>query len=173
MLDKYFTESEIDKLVEIGPEKVREIFHNKGGCRCKDCEELRDNAAKHLESHFYTEANQYRERERIGQIVKGAEKYPEPFNPASWTAKELLQHAMQENIDQGHYIYGLFEKIEAMEQELEKYKNRCKDYEIKINKYDQELKFAKQDAEYWRLKAIKGYQLANDLENTLMEMGSK
>jgi hypothetical protein len=134
MLDKYFTAEEIDKLVELGPEKIaREIFHNKPGCRCKDCEELRKNAAKHLEHPFYSEANKYREQERIGQIVKGSEKYQEPFNPASWTAKQLLSHAMQENVDQGHYIYGLYEKIEEMERELVKYKNRCKDYEAKIN----------------------------------------
>jgi hypothetical protein len=134
MLDKYFTADEIDKLVELGPEKIaREIFHNKPGCRCKDCEKLRNNAAKHLEHPFYSEANKYREQERIGQIVKGSEKYKEPFDPTSWTAKELLSHAMQENVDQGHYIYGLYTKIEALEMELAQ---------------------AKQEAEYWRLRCI-------------------
>lgn len=136
-MNKYFTADEIDKLIEVGPEKaVREIFKNKKGCRCKECEELHDNVIKHLEHPFYKDAQDYREQERVGQIVKGSEKYPEPFNPLSWTPKQLLQHAMQENIDQGHYQYGLYVWINKLEHELD------------------ELKFAKQEAEFWRLRAV-------------------
>jgi hypothetical protein len=117
MLDKYFTADEIDKLVEIGPEKIRKIYAKKAVCQCEDCREKQNNLFKHLEHDFYKDAQDYREQERIGQIVKGSEKYPEPFNPDSWSAKELLQHAMQENIDQGHYIYGLYSKISKLERE--------------------------------------------------------
>lgn len=76
---------------------------------------------EHLRHPFYREADKYREEVRRGQILKGAEKYPKPFSSDDWTAKELLLHAMQENIDQAHYIYGLFEKLEKYEQALKYY----------------------------------------------------
>lgn len=88
------------------------------------------NEQRHLDSPFYKESNEYREIIRLGQILKGAEKYPEPFNPHSWKPEELLAHAMQENVDQGHYIYGLYEKIREMEKELEslrRFKNEVND----------------------------------------------
>lgn len=110
-------------------------------CSCKDCEEKQANQERHLNHPFYSEANQYRETVRREQVLKGAAKYPEPFNPASWTAKELLAHAMQENVDQAHYIYGLFEKLEEFDQA---YSNLLKDYEL-----------VKQQAELWRLRTIK------------------
>lgn len=154
---------------------------HENGCRCASCEykrlEEKAKAAKweherrerqHLEHPFYKDANVYREEVRKEQIIKGAHKYPEPFNPNSWTAKELLQHAMQENVDQAHYIFGLFEKIEEMqtqiyslehksfdlekafkernveanaaECELTKYRVRCEDYERKLNEADERFK---------------------------------
>lgn len=91
-------------------------------CTCIECEEKRQNEMKHLSHQFYRDAHNYREQVRREQILKGAAKYPEPFNPDSWTAQELLQHAMQENVDQGHYISGLAEKVQAIEKELASYK---------------------------------------------------
>jgi|GEM_PF-5109668 len=90
-----------------------------GVCQCLDCRKKKENLEKHLNHPFYQKANNYREEVRIGQIKKGSEKYLEPFNPKSWTAKELLEHAMQENVDQAHYIYGLYEKIEEYQKQLE------------------------------------------------------
>ena len=81
-------------------------------------ESEQDKLAKHLAHPFYKDAHTYRELTRHGQIVKGAEKYDEPFTPSSWTALELLQHAMQENVDQAHYIYGMYQKVQEMEKEL-------------------------------------------------------
>ena len=51
------------------------------------------------------------------QILKGAEKYDEPFNPDSWTATELLDHGMQEAVDLMTYLTGLHEKVQALEEE--------------------------------------------------------
>lgn len=82
---------------------------------CDEC----DNCRKHLQHPFYYRANEYREEQRRGQILKGAAKYPEPFKPENWSPKELLAHAMQENIDQGHYIYGLYEKIEEQVKKID------------------------------------------------------
>lgn len=85
---------------------------------------MNDNQKRHLNHDFYRNANVYREGVRKGQILKGADKYPEPFNPKSWTPRELLEHAMQENVDQGHYIFGLYEKLEEMERQTREYQER-------------------------------------------------
>ncbi|MBG9783568.1 hypothetical protein [Shouchella lehensis] len=66
---------------------------------------------QHMEHIFYKEAHQIWQSVQQEQIRKGAEKYPLPFNPDNWTEKDLLQHAMQENVDQVHYMYGLYLKI--------------------------------------------------------------
>jgi hypothetical protein len=124
-------------------------------CDCNGCREKRENEEKHLAHPFYAEVNQYRETIRREQVLKGAAKYPTPFDPTDWTAKELLQHAMQENVDQGHYIYGLFEKIEAMEKALVVAKD--------------ELFLVNQELNGWRLKAIKAQKQADDLQNTMYE----
>lgn len=82
---------------------------------------MKPNYEKHLNHPFYEKAEIVRQTVRLGQIKKGAEKYPEPFNPDSWTAQELLEHAMQENVDQAHYMYGLYEKITKLEKALDFY----------------------------------------------------
>lgn len=84
----------------------------------KDAPDAISNALKHFNHPFYAEADQYRQDVRKEQINKGAEKYPEPFNPHSWTARQLLRHAMQENVDQAHYIYGLYEQTDRISHEL-------------------------------------------------------
>lgn len=140
------------------------MTEQKHACYCRDCEDKRNNQKIHLDHPFYAEAHDYREQERREQILKGAAKYPKPFDPSDWTAKELLQHAMQENIDQGHYIYGLFEKIEGFEREFKKWESRS----IALASA---LEAANRQTEYWRSKAIQADQRANDLQNTLAEMG--
>ena len=77
-----------------------------------------DNRMRHLDHPFYREARECWQFAQQGQIRKGSEKYPEPFTPSSWTVRELLDHAMQENVDQAHYIYGMYQKVQEMEKEL-------------------------------------------------------
>ncbi|SMQ75914.1 hypothetical protein SAMN05444673_2564 [Bacillus sp. OV166] len=76
------------------------------------------NEQKHLNHPFYQDANQYREKVRVGQIVKGSKKYPEPFTTASWSNEEIIEHAMQENVDQTHYIYAALERMQALQNDL-------------------------------------------------------
>jgi hypothetical protein len=58
------------------------------------------------------------------QINKGAKKYPEPFNPESWTPKELLNHAMEEAVDLTTYLVGLYTHIENLENEIKRLKEK-------------------------------------------------
>jgi hypothetical protein len=111
--------------------KFKCISEDLSGERCeKQCEAC-ESAYKrleekrkheHLSSPFYKRSEDFRANVKRGQILKGAKKYPEPFNPHSWTAEELLVHAMQENVDQEHYQYGLYEKIIELEKENERLK---------------------------------------------------
>lgn len=109
---------------------------------------------QHLEHPFYKDANVYREDIRKEQILKGAHKYPEPFNPNSWTAKELLQHAMQENVDQAHYIFGLFEKVEEMQNNHNAEYQRLLGEKLEVQKQRDKLRFENEalTAENKRLK---------------------
>ncbi|QGF21765.1 hypothetical protein Sam46_gp66 [Bacillus phage vB_BcM_Sam46] len=120
----------------------------------KRFEEKKENKKRHLLHPFYQRANEYREEERRNQIVKGSEKYPTPFEPMEWTPKQLLQHAMQENVDQAHYIYGLYEWIEEMENEISSLKQQ-RDWEK--NKAD---KLEKQVGSFQAYKESHGEMLA-------------
>lgn len=51
------------------------------------------------------------------QNIKAAAKYPEPLNPASWSAEELGDHYAQESVDQGRYVEALVAKCRALEAE--------------------------------------------------------
>jgi hypothetical protein len=77
-----------------------------------------ENEQKHLDHPFYKQANDYREKIRIGQIVKGSKKYPEPFTTSSWSIEEIIEHAMQENVDQTHYIYAALERMQVLQNDL-------------------------------------------------------
>jgi len=66
---------------------------------------------KHYFHPLYQKAREHFQRVHMAQIEKGAAKYPEPLNPASWTADQLVEHAMQENVDQMHYLTALLEWI--------------------------------------------------------------
>lgn len=52
------------------------------------------------------------------QIRKGAEKYPEPLNPASWTGEQLVRHGMQEVVDLTHYLTAMKFKFQEMERDI-------------------------------------------------------
>jgi hypothetical protein len=85
---------------------------------------------------FYEKAKELWANTQKQQIIKGLKKYPEPFNPHSWTPEELLNHALEETVDLTHYLVGLKDLLDAKDKELQKYKERCKDYERKLNEYE-------------------------------------
>jgi hypothetical protein len=61
---------------------------------------------------FYKKALALFTRTQEAQIAKGLAKYPEPFNPHSWTPEELLNHALEETVDLTHYLVGLKELLD-------------------------------------------------------------
>jgi hypothetical protein len=73
---------------------------------------------------FYEKALDLFKRTQKAQIIKGLQKYPEPFNPHSWTPDELLTHALEETVDLTHYLVGLRELIEAKDKEISDLKAR-------------------------------------------------
>jgi hypothetical protein len=82
---------------------------------------------------FYEKALSLFTRTQKNQIEKGLKKYPKAFEPSDWTPEELLNHALEETVDLTHYIVGLKELLDAKDKEIQKYKNRCSDYERKLN----------------------------------------
>lgn len=73
---------------------------------------------------FYEKAKELWQTTQKQQIIKGLKKYPEPFNPHSWTPEELLNHALEETVDLTHYLVGLKELLDAKDQEINKLENR-------------------------------------------------
>jgi hypothetical protein len=67
---------------------------------------------------FYKKALTLFTKTQETQIKKGLEKYPEPFNPHSWTPEELLNHALEETVDLTHYLVGLKELLDAKDKEI-------------------------------------------------------
>jgi len=92
------------------------------------------NLQEHLNHPFYMNASNYREHIRIGQIMKGAEKYPKPYNPENYTPEQQIEHFMQENVDQGHYAYGLFVTIKKQEGYIEDLEEKIKKLEAEIER---------------------------------------
>jgi hypothetical protein len=93
-----------------------------------------ENYLKQLAHPFYKRVDEFRDEVKREALLKAADKYPEPFNPQSWTSEQLAKHAMAENYDQGNYIIGLYDKCVELEERLK---------EMQI------------EAEYWRLRCIK------------------
>jgi hypothetical protein len=70
------------------------------------------------------------------QIEKGMEKYGTPLNPDDWTNEQLLNHAVQENVDQMHYMTSLYEKLSSTTTEMRVRENEIK----KLRRENQNLK---------------------------------
>lgn len=77
---------------------------------------MNENLLKHYNHPFYQKVDQITDEVKLMQIRKGAEKYPEPFTPSSWTGKELAIHALQELRDGQVYVVGMLERIEELEE---------------------------------------------------------
>jgi hypothetical protein len=80
---------------------------------------------------FYEKARNLFLKTQDAQIHKGLQKYPEPFNPFSWTPQELLNHGLEEAVDLVHYLVGLKEQldkqaeyIKQLEQELRYFRSK-------------------------------------------------
>lgn len=71
---------------------------------------------KQLNNPFYKKVEKIRNEVKMQQLEKAVDKYPEPFNPRSWTGRQLVEHALQENYDQLNYIVGLYDRIEMQDE---------------------------------------------------------
>jgi hypothetical protein len=78
------------------------------------------NTEKHLNNPFYKTVKENVEKFAMQQILKGAETYPEPFNPDSWTEEELYEHNMQELADAQNYSTGMFDRLIKQRKEIER-----------------------------------------------------
>jgi uncharacterized coiled-coil DUF342 family protein len=74
-----------------------------------------ENLGKQANNPLYKRATQEMQRTKSEQLVKAAEKYPEPLNPNSWTGAQLADHAFQEVFDLTSYITGMKIKFETMQ----------------------------------------------------------
>jgi hypothetical protein len=75
--------------------------------------------SRHNRNPLYADARRYFEDKQRGQIAKGAEKYPEPLNAASWSIAQLVDHAMEEAVDQVHYLTALKNSADGIAERLE------------------------------------------------------
>ena len=73
---------------------------------------------------FYMLARRLWKHTQDSQIQKGIEKYPEPFNPRSWSPQELLNHALEEAVDLTHYLVGLKVLLDDKDDEIRNLKHQ-------------------------------------------------
>lgn len=75
---------------------------------------------------FYASARDQWLATQDRQIKKGLAKYPEAFNPFSWTPQQLVDHALEESVDLTHYLVGLKTLIDAKDAEIVTLKEKAK-----------------------------------------------
>ncbi|WP_157800940.1 hypothetical protein [Bacillus solitudinis] len=100
------------------------------------------NKQKHLEHPFYKKVKAITDNIAIEQIVKGSEKYKEPFNPSSWSNEELAIHILQELRDGQVYAVGLLDRMK--EQELEIQNLRKENERLRISENYLQLRLKKE-----------------------------
>jgi hypothetical protein len=88
-----------------------------------------DSLEEQLNHPFYKEAEAFRKEIERETMQKAAVKYPEPFNPFSWTIEKLAKHAMAENYDQQNYIYGMYQVMIEQEKEIKRLKKEIENKE--------------------------------------------
>lgn len=103
-----------DLIVKLGVEKVHGVTINP----YEMPQEKKKNEMKALFHPTYRKARERFHRVQEEQIMKGAEKYPEPLNHESWSFEDLQNHAMQELVDQVHYVEAMGEKYKHIENRL-------------------------------------------------------
>jgi hypothetical protein len=85
---------------------------------------------------FYKKALELFTRTQKNQIQKGLEKYPEPFNPHSWSPDELLNHALEETVDLTHYLVGLKDQLDVLVYENRKLQNEVRRLKTELGHFN-------------------------------------
>lgn len=86
-------------------------------------EEFLGKFEKQLSNPLYKDANFLYNRTQLNQMVKAAEKYPNPLNVKDWTPEEVLNHAFEELVDQSHYLTTLKYHIDDLKAQIKKYRD--------------------------------------------------
>lgn len=71
---------------------------------------------------LYKDARNEYTRVQREQMMKAAQKYPTPLNPSEWGGEKLVRHAMEELVDQSHYLIGIKEEFRRLNKENEELK---------------------------------------------------
>ena len=124
-----------------------------GRCTCYDCEQQRKKEEEHLNHPFYKRVDEVTDEVKVEQIIKGAHKYKEPFNPDSWTNIELVKHQLQELRDAQVYSVGLLDRLEKQEKAMVELAHASAD---KVRELEKEIEGLKATLEYWRAVANLG-----------------
>ena len=66
---------------------------------------------------FYKKCEQTFQKIQNLQIQKGLEKYNRPLDPTNFSIRDLVLHALEENIDQLHYLVAILEKTEEQDEQ--------------------------------------------------------
>lgn len=105
--------------------------------------------SKFLEAPIYIETEQIVNQVRIAQIIKGADKYGVPLDPSNHTPEELVRHAMEENVDQSHYIVAMGLAFEALQKkhaaDMKSMAGRVASGDKKITTLNEEIESLKVD----------------------------
>ncbi len=94
-------------------------------------EKYTEKQLKHLNHPFYKVVDDITKQVAEEQILKGAEKYPEPFDPFSWNPEELIHHNLQELRDAQVYAVGMYQVLVQMKAEI----RRLTEENEKLKKY--------------------------------------
>lgn len=89
---------------------------------------------------FYEKALSLFTKTQEAQIEKGMRKYPEPFNPHSWSPDELLNHALEETVDLTHYLVGLKEQLDVLTFEKRVLQNEVRRLRTELGHFNTPLK---------------------------------
>jgi hypothetical protein len=84
---------------------------------------------------FYKKALELFTRTQKAQIQKGLDKYPEPFNPHSWSPDELLNHALEETVDLTHYLVGLKDQLDVLTYENRQLQNEVRRLKTELGRF--------------------------------------
>lgn len=132
----------VDRITVLGRGEV--ILTHKEAQQMVDSSMEQIKLQQHLNHPFYKKVDEITAEVAKGQILKGAAKYDEPFNPDSWTGEELGNHALEELRDGQVYVVGMVEKIKGLEEKngylKERLNNQNADMYIHLRHEIKELK---------------------------------
>jgi tRNA G18 (ribose-2'-O)-methylase SpoU len=93
---------------------------------------LEDKVEQQRQHYLYKRANELHTETKEEQLVKAANKYPEPLEPDHWSALQCGRHAFQELIDLEHYVTMQLIKNERLEANIKELEQENKELKQQI-----------------------------------------